>query len=61
MGRYACGVAIGWKMNKIKVNTIKKHYQFIYVRVNMEDEVDWMLTAVYAIPGENGGRSFGVS
>lgn len=53
---YVGGVTIGWKKNKIKVCTIEKHFQFLHVRVNMEDEVDWLLTTVYASPREEGGK-----
>lgn len=38
---------MGLKMNKMKVFTIKKHFQFLHVRINMEDEVYWLLTTVY--------------
>ena len=39
---------MGWKMNTIKVFTIKMHFQFLHDRVNMDDEVDGLLTTVYA-------------
>lgn len=53
---------MGWKMNKLKITTIKKkHFQFIHVSVQMEYEVDWMFPVVYVNPIEEGRKKFGGS
>lgn len=43
---------MGWKNNKTKFQILNRHFQFIYANIIVRDELDWMLTKVYAIPIE---------
>lgn len=53
---FARGIAMGWKFEKVKITTIKNHFQFIHSKINTSDGSEWLLTMVYASPKEEGKK-----
>lgn len=47
---------MGWKTSKLKMDVLRKIFQFIHAKIKLGDEVEWMLSTVYASPREKGRR-----
>lgn len=53
---YAGGIIIAWKEENLHIKVLRTTFQFIHVKVRVNGEHEWFLTAVYASPHENNRR-----
>lgn len=49
---YAGGIIAAWKKDRVRVQVVQRHFQFLHLQVQAGDGVDWFFTPVYASPSE---------
>ncbi|XP_058774782.1 uncharacterized protein LOC131649052 [Vicia villosa] len=51
---YAGGIALAWNSSKVKVELLKRHFQFLHLRLNLDSGEEFFFTPVYASPRSSG-------
>ncbi|PNY17667.1 hypothetical protein L195_g014415 [Trifolium pratense] len=50
---FAGGIIVVWKSNKVDVEEASKHFQYIHLKIKMQNGGYWFFTTVYASPVED--------
>lgn len=53
---YAGGIRVAWKRHNIRIDVLRKEFQFMHLQVISQGRHRWFFTPVYASPNENTRR-----